>query len=984
MTPPTGGTPGELALVLHTHLPWVRGFGTWPVGEEWLFQAWAESWYPVTEVAMSLAEDGLREVLTLSVTPTVAAQVHDQRLRDDLGAWIAGQRWRAEEQRQWGRAHAPWLAELAPFHWRHFDHLLDVHARIEAAGGLLAVWSDLAARGVVQVLAGPASHAYLPLLTDPRSVDHQLGAGIRTHADWVGTPPRGLWPPELGYRPRGPVAEPSRVPHSVDRHGTPTLPVGDRERPGLEEHYAAWGIDHVLVDGPTLVAAAGGGAGRNWTTRPPVAPPGSAGDVVYDGVLVGESDVAAFGRDLAVAYRVWSPTAGYPGHPAYRDFHAVGGWNTHRSWRVTDRALDVADKQPWEPDATAAVVRAHVDDFHDLVRRGLDPRPGAVVVAAFDTELYGHWWHEGPVWLEAVLRRLADDPAVRLTTLASRLDRRPPVRRLHLPESSWGWGKGHGSWVAPGTRWMWERIRRREARVLATLEDVPAETHDLLLAEFGQLAASDWPFMVTWGQTAEYAAERVGRHDRRLGALLAAAEAGRAVQPPDPPSPWAAVTSTPADPDDMPAASAGPITTIDRPLRILEVAWEYPPVMVGGLGRHVAALVAGLARADHDVTLVTRGRAGVPARATVDGVEVIRVDPPRGLDRRDRLVEWMLDLGTRLAAEATRAARTRDFDVVHVHDWVVATTGIGLWETLDLPLVATVHATERGRHLGFLPGATSRWIHQAEWWLATRADRVLVCSAAMREEVQSSFAVPSERLARVPNGVDLGGFHDRIDPLHWAATRQRFAPDGQHLVTFVGRLEHEKGVDTMVDAMPDLQRRAGPVRLVVAGRGSQGDPLRERVRRLGLADAVTFPGFLPEADLHALYAAADVVVVPSRYEPFGLVALEAVACGAAVVVADTGGLGELARAGVGVAAPPEDTMAWAMAVGGLLVDPGRARDVVRRGQAVARDCHDWDQVATATADVLRAAVADHDRAGRDHDLRRELWASPLLDLAAHA
>jgi 1,4-alpha-glucan branching enzyme len=159
--------PGELALVLHTHVPWVAGHGTWPVGEEWLFQAWGTSWYPVTDLLWRLAEEGHRDVLTLGVTPMVAAQVADRRLRDDVGTWLAGQMWRAEEQRQAGWYLAPELTALGPFHWRHHADLLAIHEWVEAAGGLLPVWRRLVDEGVIEVLAGPASHPYLPLVGRP-------------------------------------------------------------------------------------------------------------------------------------------------------------------------------------------------------------------------------------------------------------------------------------------------------------------------------------------------------------------------------------------------------------------------------------------------------------------------------------------------------------------------------------------------------------------------------------------------------------------------------------------------------------------------------------------------------------------------------------------------------------------------------------------------------------------------------------------------
>lgn len=505
--------PGEVALVLHTHLPWLRGHGGWPVGEEWLFQAWGESWLPVTGVLLELAEEGQREVLTLGVTPLVAEQVADARLADDLGTWLGGQMWRSEEHRGHLGISEP-VRDLSSFYWRHYAALLELHQRVQKAGGLLAVWAELASRGIIELLGGPATHPYLPLQRDEHLVTAQLEAGLAHHATWAGTRPTGLWAPEMGYRPRGQVADATAGPRKVDRHGTPTLPRQGPELPGLEELYAGAGIDHFLVDAPTLVRAAGG-AERDWTERPAVPDPAGADpyEAVHDGVLVGDSDVVAFARDLSVAYHVWSPTAGYPGNAWYRDFHAVGGFGLHRSWRVTDRAVPLHEKAVYEPARAAAQVATDAGHLHSVLREVLDPRPGDLVVAAYDTELFGHWWFEGPRWLGEVLRRIARDPALRTTTLASRRSRRPPKRRLHLPESSWGYAKGHASWVTRETRPMWEglveaeRIARRAMQ--GPVEDDRARQ---LARELALLAGSDWPFMVTRGNAADYAVERFQGH----------------------------------------------------------------------------------------------------------------------------------------------------------------------------------------------------------------------------------------------------------------------------------------------------------------------------------------------------------------------------------------------------------------------------------------------------------------------------------------
>jgi 1,4-alpha-glucan branching enzyme len=520
--------PGELALVLHTHLPYVRNHGVWPVGEEWLFQAWATSWLPLTRMLEQLADEGYRDLLSLGVTPLVAHQVRDRRLGQDLGTWLGGQVWRSEEQR-WHHLMGPEIQSLSTFFWRRFATLLDYHEDVQQRGGLTAVWADLASRGVIELLGGPATHPYLPLQTDPRLIDGQLATGLASHAAWAGRPPTGLWPPELAYRPAGRVSDACAPPLDVDEHGTPTLPRTGPELPGLEEHYVRHGIDHVLVDAATLVRAAGGSE-RDWTVRPEVPDPadGDPYEVVHDGVLIGDSDVVAFARDLSVAYHVWSPSAGYPGGEWYRDYFATGGYGVHPSWRVTDHDLPPDRKAPYVPSAAAAATERDAEHLHGVLREVLDPRPGELVVAAYDTELFGHWWFEGVEWLEALLRRVAADPRLSTTTLASRIERRPPTLRLALPESSWGYAKGHASWVTAETRPMWQALREAEDLARATLAG--GRGSEAARAQIGReialLASSDWPFMATRGNSPGYAEERVHAHATHVRELCDAIAAG--------------------------------------------------------------------------------------------------------------------------------------------------------------------------------------------------------------------------------------------------------------------------------------------------------------------------------------------------------------------------------------------------------------------------------------------------------------------------
>ncbi|GAA3763398.1 glycosyltransferase family 4 protein [Plantactinospora mayteni] len=393
-----------------------------------------------------------------------------------------------------------------------------------------------------------------------------------------------------------------------------------------------------------------------------------------------------------------------------------------------------------------------------------------------------------------------------------------------------------------------------------------------------------------------------------------------------------------------------------RPLKVLILSWEYPPVLVGGLGRHVHALATALATAGHQVTVVTRHGEGAPVEAYVDGVHVLRApEDPVGFPlATPSLLAWTMAFNHTLTRTALRAARTGDYDVIHAHDWLVAHTAINLADHLDIPLVTTIHATEAGRHQGWLPDEMNRTIHSVEHWLGHESHRVITCSGYMRDQVNALFGLPAGHVEVVPNGVDDRAWS--AQPRAVAAARKRYAGAGP-LVGFAGRLVYEKGVQHLVHAVPRLRERHPEVRVVIAGDGPYKQELQDQARRLGLEQSVRFAGFMTERQLPAVLAATDATVVPSLYEPFGMVALEAAAAGAPLAVAATGGLAEIVEPGVtGVTFPHSDPDALAGAVDSLLGDEVFARRVARTARTMVTERYGWTSIAARTAAVYASAA----------------------------
>ena len=386
------------------------------------------------------------------------------------------------------------------------------------------------------------------------------------------------------------------------------------------------------------------------------------------------------------------------------------------------------------------------------------------------------------------------------------------------------------------------------------------------------------------------------------------------------------------------------------------LTWEYPPTVVGGLGRHVGALARELSAAGHDVRVVTRGTQSQVVDERRDGVWVRRasLDPIDVAFTTETLLAWSQAAEHSLTRAALRLVDQWQPDVVHAHDWLVTQTAVTVAAVTAAPIVATIHAMETGRHQGWLPAALNRGIHSIERWLAHQSTLVITCSHFMQDEATRLFELPAEQVHVVHNGIDVAGWQS--PPTARRRVRARFAGEGP-LIVFAGRLVHEKGVQVALAALPSITRRHPGARLIIAGTGPYEQTLRDQARRARLGRSVQWAGFVPDDDLRALLAAADVVVVPSLYEPFGLIALEAAAAGAPLAVSDTGGLRDLVEPGVtGARFAPDDPKALSTAIGGLLDHRVLARRMARAAARRVDADFSWPAIAADTAKIYAEAV----------------------------
>ncbi|HEY7614815.1 MAG TPA: 1,4-alpha-glucan branching protein domain-containing protein [Gemmatimonadales bacterium] len=517
--------PIDFVLALHSHLPWVLNHGRWPHGSDWLCEAALDAYLPLIERLRALEAERIAAPLTLGVTPVLANQLVSPTFIGEMEAFFGQRLLACDEAREslesTGEGH---LLPLVEF-WR--ERLTRLRAAFHDIGGdIVSALRALEESGRIEIITSAATHGFLPLFARDESIRLQLALGRAEHRRLFGRAPQGIWVPECAYRPRGPWQPWSSAPRPGIRRG-------------IEEHLGDAGFRYFFVD--SHLASAGrplgiyGDAGGDPTVH-------RSGDRLnelglrspyraYEVAPWRSDGVAALVRDPRSSMQVWSRFQGYPGDGHYLEFHKMRWPGGLKFWRVTGGGVDLGGKEPYDPAAARARALHHAEHFTGLVagiasseRRRRD----AVVVAPFDTELFGHWWFEGPDWLAGVYRSLArDERSVRPVTASRHLADHPARQPIALPAGSWGANGDFSMWIGEATVWTWERLWAMEEAFWNAVPgalDRPAArpvlaqaARELLLAQ-----ASDWQFIISTGVAADYAERRFLRHCDDAGDLLAA------------------------------------------------------------------------------------------------------------------------------------------------------------------------------------------------------------------------------------------------------------------------------------------------------------------------------------------------------------------------------------------------------------------------------------------------------------------------------
>jgi 1,4-alpha-glucan branching enzyme len=529
---------GFLTFTLHAHLPYVINHGTWPHGMEWLHEAAAETYLPLLRVLRNLERDNIRFNCNLNLSPILLEQLSHPVFIAEFPNYLTRKIVAAREDEafflQSGDVH---LAETARFWQRFFSNALEDFNHLDR--NIIAGFRHFNDTGLIDIITCGATHGYMPLLGTDESVRAQIRTAVDTHIRHIGKPPRGIWAPECGYRPAGHWNYP--VPNA---DGAPVAPGFNRI--GVEQALSESGLEFFFVD--THLVEESKRIASPYDLQKGNLPPDPDSermarephrslyqpyyvDGPYDGAKDKSRPATIFPRDPRTGVQVWSGDTGYPGDSVYLDFHKKRWPGGHRYWRVTGARVDMGNKQPYYPHEAAERTKTHAAHFVHLVyealKSGFNDTVPPILCSPFDAELFGHWWFEGPLWLEAIARTLHDyNTGIQLTSCADYLDQYPRAGFIAMDEGSWGAEGTNQVWMNPETSWTYTHIYPAEiyTRDVCTAgvwqkSSTGKRIIQQLCRELLLLESSDWQFLITTGAARDYAEIRFLTHNDQFNEL---------------------------------------------------------------------------------------------------------------------------------------------------------------------------------------------------------------------------------------------------------------------------------------------------------------------------------------------------------------------------------------------------------------------------------------------------------------------------------
>ena len=509
---------GSFVLMLHSHLPYYRKAGMWPFGEESVYECMAETYIPLLNIIAELHAEGIKANLTIGITPILAEQLADEHLNKGFLKFLDDRikAAKADEKRfaERGDDNSADLLQLARFYSKWFSGIKKDYLE-RWRGDIIGSFKTFQDQGLIEITTSAATHCFSPLLETDSSLYAQFQTGVQSYKRHFGRPPRGAWLPECAYRP------------------------GDKIRPGVERWLYEAGIKYFFTESFVIKGGQTAEARRSFGPYGgieylPITNRKETGLDTFEAFWLKDYPVAVLGRHEQAGFQVWSADHGYPGDGNYREFHKKDDVSGLHYWRLTSKKTDLGNKKLYSPESALQRVRENSDHYVGFIQQHLTDhfkatgKPGLIMVS-FDTELFGHWWFEGIIWIKEVIRKLKNYTAVSMQTTSQYLSENPPEQAITLPESSWGAGGHWQVWLNNDTEWMWPIIHNAEKTMQSLVqnsEHVNGGNPDLSKRALSQAArelllleSSDWPFLVTTGQAKDYAIERFNGHNDRFSVL---------------------------------------------------------------------------------------------------------------------------------------------------------------------------------------------------------------------------------------------------------------------------------------------------------------------------------------------------------------------------------------------------------------------------------------------------------------------------------
>ncbi len=532
---------GYLNFVLHSHIPWVLGHGRWPHGLDWLSEATAECYIPLLNQISRLVKEGYSPHLNIGITPILQEQLQSSDFIHEFEHYLRSKIDAAEHDiREFSRKGKTNLLSIAKM-WQDFYTEIYENFTVISKNGLIISLKQLQDQGYIEIMTSAATHGYLPLLKYDRSVNAQIGCGVRTYIKYFGQEAHGVWLPECAYRP--------------SYKWTP--PVGNDktsyDRKSIDELLSKHNIKYFVIDSHLLKGGRAIGvylarfkALRNlWRhfERESIEIKEDFEKSPYENYLVSSNPhmkpVTIFTRDPATALHVWSGDLGYPGDSQYLDFHKKKFPGGLKYWCVTNQKIDLASKEIYDSDVIENKVQGHARHFTSMIKNiaedyyKINKRP-ALICTPFDTELFGHWWFEGPRWLYHVLKYVEEDNEIALITGLAALKELKPNKIISLPEGSWGEGGFHYIWLNQWTNWTWQKVYEAEDQFYELYDkhsSSPDKIKIRILKQLGRelllLQSSDWQFLISTKSARDYAEYRFSNHFGSFKQLASILEKGK-------------------------------------------------------------------------------------------------------------------------------------------------------------------------------------------------------------------------------------------------------------------------------------------------------------------------------------------------------------------------------------------------------------------------------------------------------------------------